>query len=64
MNNLNKVLVKAMCEQMEDSLLFDSSDGMAIDMISGDPGDDEDDQDDDNVKVLHGKTVNEEIDLF
>lgn len=61
MNNLNKVLVKAMCEQMEDSLLFDSSDGMAIDMISGDPGDDEDD---DNVKVLHGKTVNEEIDLF
>lgn len=63
MNNLNKVLVKAMCEQMENSLLFDSSDGMAIDMISGDPGDDEDDQDDD-TKVLHGKTVNEEIDLF
>lgn len=64
MNNLNKILAKAMCEQMEYSLIFDSSDGMAIDMISGDPGDDEDDQDDDNVKVLHGKTVNEEIALF
>lgn len=62
MNNLNRILAHDMCEQLENSLLFDSSDGMAIDMISGNPDDDEDKNDDD-LKVLHGKTVNEENDL-
>lgn len=56
MNNLNKILANSLCEQLENDLLFDSSDGMAIDMISGNS--DEDDQNDDK-EVLHGKTVNE-----
>lgn len=58
MNNLNKILANSLCEQLENDLLFDSGDGMAIDMISGNSDDDEDDQNDDK-EVLHGKTVNE-----
>lgn len=61
MNNLNRILAHDMCEQLENSLLFDSSDGMAIDMISGNP--DDEDEENNDVKVLHGKTVNEKDDL-